>query len=92
MAQFQEHLSVIAALKENYKRPEDAAAVASVVRSQQNAAAACSQREDEVKVAIKGAWAGARACSRCSPPLLLLPPLPPHTLPAGRAWLPIRPP
>ena len=54
-SQFQEHISVIGALRENYRRPDDAAAVASVVRSQQNAAAACSQREDEVKEAIKGA-------------------------------------
>ncbi|PRW57531.1 kinetochore Spc24-like [Chlorella sorokiniana] len=63
-AQFAEHLSVISALKDNYTRPDDAQAVASVVRSQQNAAAACSQREDEVKEAIKELTGRVRSVER----------------------------
>lgn len=53
---FAEHLSVIAALRDNYARAEDASAVAGLVRAQQDVAAACSQREEQVKDAIKGAW------------------------------------
>lgn len=51
---FAEHLGVIQALRDNYARTEDANAVAGLVRSQQEVAAACSQREDQVKETIKG--------------------------------------
>ncbi|KAL4857281.1 hypothetical protein ACK3TF_002572 [Chlorella vulgaris] len=50
---FAEHLGVIQALRDNYARTEDANAVAGLVRSQQEVAAACSQREDQVKETIK---------------------------------------
>ncbi|EFN55001.1 hypothetical protein CHLNCDRAFT_52771 [Chlorella variabilis] len=50
---FDEHLGVISALRDNYARTEDASAVAGLVRAQQEVAAACSQREEQVKEAIK---------------------------------------
>jgi hypothetical protein len=53
---FTEHLGVISALRDNYARTEDATAVACLVRAQQEVAAACGQREDQVKETIKGAW------------------------------------
>ena len=55
---FTEHLGVISALRENYARTEDASAVAGVVRAQQEVAAACSEREQQVKEAIKGMYRG----------------------------------
>lgn len=55
---FSEHLGVIAALRDNYQRTEDAAAVAGLVRAQQEVAAACSAREEQVKQTIKGALPG----------------------------------
>lgn len=63
---FSEHLGVISALRENYARGEDAAAVASLVRSQQEVAAACSGREERVQEAIKGErrWEGRQAGAR----------------------------
>ena len=51
---FTEHLGVISALRDNYARQEDASAVAGLVRAQQEAAAASTQREDQAKSAIKG--------------------------------------
>lgn len=51
---FAEHLGVISALRDNYARTEDAAAVAGLVRTQQEVAAACSAREEQVKEVIKG--------------------------------------
>jgi hypothetical protein len=51
---FNEHLGVIQALRDNYARNEDAAAVSSLVRAQQEVSAACSQREKQVKETIKG--------------------------------------
>jgi hypothetical protein len=51
---FQEHLSVISALRDNYARTEDANAVAGLVRAQREVAASCKQREDQVKESIKG--------------------------------------
>lgn len=60
---FTEHLGVIAALRDNYQRQDDQAAVAGLVLAQQEAAASCSEREDAVKAAIKGA-PPAPACHR----------------------------
>ncbi|KAL4452276.1 hypothetical protein ABPG75_007938 [Micractinium tetrahymenae] len=50
---FAEHLGVISALRENYMRTEDAVAVTGLVRAQQEVAAACSAREQQVKEVIK---------------------------------------
>lgn len=50
---FNEHLGVIQALRDNYARNEDAAAVATLVKTQQELSAACSQREKHVKETIK---------------------------------------
>ena len=55
---FTEHLGVISALRDNYARTEDATAVASLVRGQQEVAAACEQREDQVKETIRGRDSG----------------------------------
>lgn len=60
---FDEHLGVISALRDNYARTEDASAVAGLVRAQQEVAAACSQREEQVKEAIKGAPGGSASVS-----------------------------
>lgn len=74
---FSEHLGVIAALRDNYQRTDDAAAVAGLVRAQQEVAAACSGQEEQVKQTIKGALPGRgmqRCCRerlRCAPILAL---------------------
>lgn len=77
---FAEHSGVMSALRDNYARPDDANAVAGLVRSQQEVAAACSQREDQVKEAIKGGLLSAPAnvllgaChARCRPHFRLPP-------------------
>ena len=53
---FEEHLGVIEALKDNYTRQDDAAAVAGVNSLREELAQLCATREDEVKAAIRGAW------------------------------------
>lgn len=50
---FDEHLGVIAALKDNYMRREDALAVANVNSLREDLSQLCHAREDEVKNAIK---------------------------------------
>lgn len=52
---FEEHLGVIEALKDNYTRQDDAAAVAGVNGLREELAQLCAAREDEVKAAIRGA-------------------------------------
>lgn len=73
---FGEHLGVIGALSDNYARNEDAAALAGVVRTQQDVAAACEAREEQVKEIVRGgrclalppalAVGAAAACRPCS--------------------------
>jgi hypothetical protein len=53
---FAEHLGVISALRDNYARTEDAAALAGLVAAQRESATACEEREQRVKEAIRGAW------------------------------------
>ena len=56
---FEEHLCVIAALKDSYMRRDDAASVEQINTMTEELAQLCTVREDEVKAAIKGA----RDCS-----------------------------
>jgi hypothetical protein len=51
---FEEHLGVIAALKENFLRREDAISVAQTNSLREEVAQLCRARESEVKDAIKG--------------------------------------
>ena len=53
---FDEHLSVISALRDNYARKEDVNAVAAVGSMQAEIAQLCSGREEDVKQAIRGEW------------------------------------
>ena len=71
---FDEHLSVIAALRDNYVRKDDAAAVLGIQRVQQEIAQLCSGREEHVKQSIRGECAaggpaglGARGGPRLAP-------------------------
>lgn len=83
---FTEHLGVISALRDNYARTEDATAVAGLVRAQQEVAAACVQREDQVKETIKGAWGReglGRLARRPAAALLPPPPSPPPRQPSS---------
>eukprot|EP00887_Chlorella_sp_A99_P007705 scaffold20.g7705.t1 len=50
---FEEHLNVLAALKDNYAKPDDARKVAEVVQLQQHVQRQCGEREEEVKNAIR---------------------------------------
>ena len=52
---FEEHLGVIAALKENYLRREDAVTVTNINGLREQVAKLCRAREDEVKEVIRGA-------------------------------------
>lgn len=51
---FEEHLGVIAALKENFLRREDAISVAQTNSLREEMAQLCRARESEVKEAIRG--------------------------------------
>jgi len=51
---FEEHLGVIAALKDNYTRRDDAQTVANINNLKDEVAQLCSLREDQVRDAIKG--------------------------------------
>jgi hypothetical protein len=53
-ALFDEHLGVIAALKDNYSRQDDAAMVGSILGLKEELAQLCAAREEAVKGAIKG--------------------------------------
>ena len=55
---FEEHLGVIAALKDNYTRKDDALTVADVNSLKEEVVRVCAAREDEVKEAIKGEFRG----------------------------------
>lgn len=50
---FEEHLSVITALKDNYARHDDAHSVATIKAIHNELAELCSVRETEVKKAIQ---------------------------------------
>jgi len=51
---FEEHLGVIAALKDNYTRRDDALTVANINNLKDEVAQLCMAREDDVKEVIKG--------------------------------------
>jgi kinetochore protein Spc24 len=69
---FEEHLGVIAALKDNYARKDDAHAVSSVLKLQEEISQLCCTREEQVKTAIKGECHATRRPRRraAGPPLL----------------------
>jgi hypothetical protein len=51
---FEEHLSVIAALRDNYARRDDVGSVSAIFKLQEELAALCSSREEQARSAIKG--------------------------------------
>lgn len=51
---FEEHLSVIEALNDNYARKDDAKVVLAVEAAQQEIANLCSSREEDIKRSIRG--------------------------------------
>ena len=52
---FDEHLKIIAALKDNYGRNDDASSIAHVAEVQREVEAACRAKEDKVAALVKGA-------------------------------------